>query len=79
MDTMRRSNSSKKQRTDTATDDGTDRNAADSLAESTLETQSSKRKSRYSRLSAYENGETTFLLLVLNKLAIRIIPDIVKH
>ena len=61
MDTMRRSNSSKKQRTDTATDDSTDRNPADT----TEGTPSSKRKSRYSRLSAYENGETTYLLLVL--------------
>ena len=75
MDTMRRSNSSKKQRTDTATDDGADRNAADS----TEGTPSSKHRSRYSRLSAYENGkETTFLLLVLINLEIRMIPDIVK-
>ena len=71
MDTMRRSNSSKKQHTGG--------NAADTTAESTLGTPSSKRKSRYSRLSAYENGkETTFLLLVLINLEIRMIPDIVK-
>ena len=71
MDTMRRSNSSKKQHTGG--------NAADTTVDTTEATPPSKRKSRYSRLSAYENGkETTFLLLVLINLEIRMIPDIVK-
>ena len=62
---MRRSNSSKKQHTGG--------NAADTTVDTTEATQPSNRKSRYSRLSAYENGETTFLLLVqLINLEIRI-------
>ena len=63
MDTMRRSNSSKKQHTSG--------NAADRTVDTTEATPPSKRKSRYSRLSAYENGETTFLLLVLINSEIR--------